>query len=115
MSIISTWEADTWVVVKFGKQWYPGQILNAEEQGIEIENDWYVVSCMEREPYSVNRFKWPSRPDIEMYEKCDLLLEINEVTPVQNTELASEIIWCGMDEKDFGDANDALKRALREY
>ena len=114
--ILSTWEPSSWVVVKFGKQWYPGQILNAEERGVKIDEVWYMVNCMERKQYGVNRFKWPRVQDIEMYEKSDLLLQIKEVIPVQETEVigSNEIVWCALDEKDFHDANDTLKRALRE-
>ena len=70
---------------------------------------------MDRRQYGINYFRWPVTPDIEVYHRDDLLLQIKEVTPVQ-TELISsaEIIWCVLDEADFIDANNALKRALRE-
>ena len=64
-----------------------------------------MVSC---------RFKWPSSPDVLMYEQSDFLLEIDGVIPVQESEVlyTSEFVWCALNERDFLDANDTLKRVL---
>ena len=114
MSVLATWETDTWVVVKYGKKWYPGTIMNPEDEGIEIEDGFYMVNCMERRPHCSNQFRWPSTPDIEIYSKNDLLTKIDGVKPIQQNNDWDNTVWCVLDEQDIRDANDALKRALRE-
>ena len=71
---------------------------------------------MERKQYGVNRFKWPRSRDLLVVDRSDLLLEMEKVTPLQETEQLStgEIVWCALTDNDFVNANEALKRVLRE-
>ena len=46
MSSLSTWDIGCWVVVKFGRQWYPGRIVPPVEN--ENSDECYFVSCMMR-------------------------------------------------------------------
>ena len=112
MSAIANWDAGSWVVVKFGRSWYPGVI---QEDTTNFEEGPYHVTCMERKPNARNSFKWPSKPDIEWYTREDMLLEIQEVVPRKTEAMTSgEIIWFALDDMDYRDANDSLKRSLRE-
>ena len=114
MSAVSQWEPGDWTVVRYGRQWFPGIVMEANEVGMEPEEGFVVVNCMERKSYGLNQFKWPTNPDIEKYSARDLLCGINEVTPARATNGDSEIIWMALDTHDFEDANSFLKRALRE-
>ena len=68
---------------------------------------------MERKNYGLNRFKWPRKPDIELYEQSDLLLNISEVSPVEDAS-NEDVVWCVLAENDFNDANTLLTRMLME-
>ena len=49
---------------------------------------------MERKQYGINCFRWPAVPDIEVYHRDDLLLQIKAVTPVHTEILSStEIVF----------------------
>ena len=115
MSVLSSWEIGYWFVLKYGKQWYPGCIRPPGECDEVVEDGFYLVCCMERKQYGINCFRWPAVPDIDVYHRDDLLLQIKELTPV-NTEILSsvEIVRCVRDEADFNGVDNALKRALRE-
>ena len=112
MSAISTWDAGCWVVVRFGRSWFPGTILDDTQN---YEEGPFRVSCMERKPNAKNLFKWPTKLDAEWYEREDMLLEIDEVVPKQTeTMTAGDMVWCALNSDNFRDANDAIKRALLE-
>ena len=52
---------------------------------------------------------------MEPYDRKDLLLQIKDVIPINTETLSiSEVVWCVLDDVDFVDANNALKRALNE-
>ena len=109
VSRLLTWEIGSWVVVKYGRQWYPGRILQHNEG-----EDEYSVSCMIRKQPNCNCFRWPTSMDVETYDPGDMLLQIDEGTPIHTETLISgEIIWCSLNDADFTDVNNALKRALR--
>ena len=71
---------------------------------------------MQRKQYGVNTFKWPHSRDIVVVDRRDMLLQIHQVTPLQEMEqlTSGEIVWCALNAQDFIDANDELKKALRE-
>ena len=79
LSSLSTWEIRSWVVVKYGRQWYPGRILQHNEG-----EDEYSVTCMMRKQHNSNCFRWPESTDIEIYDPDDILLQIDEVTPIDS-------------------------------
>ena len=111
-SAISTWDAGSWVVVRFGRSWFPGTI---QDDTTNYEDGPFHVSCMERKPNAKNLFKWPSIPDVEWYDREDMLLEIDEVVPRQTDTMTTvEMIWCALNSDDYRDANHAIKRALRD-
>ena len=62
-----------------------------------------------------NKFRWPQSRDIGLFDKCDILLEITDVTPIAaETMTGGDIVWCQLDKTDYDDANQALRRYLRE-
>ena len=111
----ATWDIGSWVVVRYKRKWLPGRIVPIEAT-YHIEEGSSLVDCMERENSGVNRFGWLRSWDLAIFEPMDMLLEINEPLPVSETEHLStgEIVWCELSKNDFRDANNALKKALRE-
>ena len=117
ISQISTWEEGTWVVVRYRRKWLPGQIVPPNDvNSVDIDEDHYLVSCMERKPYSNKLFKCPTKPDPPITHRSDILLEIKALTPASETELltSGEVVYCELSKSDFEDANEALRKALRE-
>ena len=56
---ICDWEICDFVAVRYGESWYPGEIVNIDD------NKEIYVTCMEYVDASKidNRFRWPSRKD----------------------------------------------------
>ena len=59
MTAISLWEPGSCVVIRYRRQWLPGRLVPAEECQEQLDEGIFVVDCMERKQYGVNRFKWP--------------------------------------------------------
>eukprot|EP00111_Clytia_hemisphaerica_P010078 TCONS_00029465-protein len=88
---------DQWVVVKFGSEWYPGQIM-------EVMSNLVTVSCM-RYAMSAekNAFVHPNTPDINEYSSDDVICVISAPTPVNRRFLA-------LSEEDFKQAKTEFKK-----
>ena len=113
MADISTWDEGTWVVVRNRRKWLPGQIVSCDSADIEKSDNSFAVDCMEGN--RGNKFRWPQSRDIRLFDKCDILLEITDVTPIAaETMTGGDIVWCQLDKTDYDDANQALRRYLRE-
>ena len=113
---ISTWDVGTWVVIRHRRMWLPGRIAPKEDvQELHVDNDCYAVDCMERRQRA-NKFKWPIGRSLRIVHKNDILLEIESVTPLPETEqlTTGEVVWCALTKDDLEDANHALRKALRE-
>ena len=110
----ATWDIGSWVVVRYRRKWFPGRIVPADAH--HIEEDTFLVDCMERKNSGLNRFRWPRSQDLAIFEAMDMLLQIDEPLPVAETESLStgEIVWCELSNNDFDDTNNALKKALRK-
>ena len=110
-----TWDIDTWVVIRYKRNWLPGMII-PKDSSHPSEEEIFVVKCMERKGSGKNFFKWPRYPDLVAVDLLDMLLQIDEPMPVQETEKLStgEIVWCQLSKNDFVDASTALRKALRE-
>ena len=61
MSLVSDWDIDDYVAVRYESLWYPGKIIGVnEDDSFEISCFEYVVT-FERS----NKFRWPARKDIK--------------------------------------------------
>ena len=52
-----------WVVVTYNAQWYPGKIVEVQENG-------YIISAMES--LGAQQWRWPLRPDVLFYERSQM-------------------------------------------
>jgi len=62
-----------WVIVKFHKQWYLGEVLDIADNEMEVK-------CMKIT--GENKFVWPEEDDICWYELPGVLCIVNPPTPV---------------------------------
>ena len=110
-----TWEIGSWIVVRYKRKWLPGRIIPSEGTH-HIQEGSFLVECMERRNSGVNRFRWPRSRDLVIVAAIDMLLEIDEPLPVAETDhlRSGEVVWCELSKDDLIDANNALKKALRE-
>ena len=115
ISDVATWDVGSWVVVRYNRKWLPGRIVPAEDIH-HLEEDNFLVDCMGRKNPGANRFRWPKSRDLCLFERVDMLLEINEPSPVAETQqlCSGDIVWCALSDKDFYDADNALRKVLRE-
>ena len=54
---------DKHVIVKYCEEFYPGIVIDCDEDDVQVK-------CMH--PVGINKFFWPSRPDICWYKKDDV-------------------------------------------
>lgn len=106
---ISTWIEGMWVVVRTRRRWLPGRIVSSDDVDFKVvEDSSFVVDLMERMQNS-NKFRWPQSRDIRIFDRDDILLSIATETMTQG-----DIVWCQLSDSDYDDANQALKKLLRE-
>ena len=112
---VSTWEVGSFVVTRNRRSWLPGRII-PNDTDREIDEEYFLVECMEKKS-GKNIFRWPASRKVKELHVTDLLIEIDEVTPLNGRKCRSDedIIWCSLSDTDARDANLALKKALREY
>ena len=112
---VSTWEVGSFVVTRNRRSWLPGRII-PNDTDREIDEEYFLVECMEKKS-GKNIFRWPASRKVKELHVTDLLIEIDEVTPLNGGKCRSDedIIWCSLSDTDARDANLALKKALREY
>lgn len=77
-------DVDSYVVVKYDDNLYPGKVINTKKSG-------YEVSCMAK---SGLNWKWPQKPDILTYNKSDIVKLIGEPVKISGRGLykVSEMI-----------------------
>ena len=88
---IATWEIGSWIVIRYKRQWIPGRII-PDERKEQLEEGLFIVECMERKKSGINSFRWPRSRDLAVLNARDLLLQIDQVTPVKEVELSTEEI-----------------------
>ena len=71
----------------------------------------YDVSCMEYVDKfeSTNKFRWPSREDVNNYDREDLLLKLTQPTAVGT---AKRLLHFALNDGEFKDAGDILSFVL---
>jgi len=70
-------EIGQWVVVKFDRNWYPGEILKIEDDEVEVKR-------MKRRGNEENRFIWPDKDDISWYAVEDVVCSVAPPAPVNS-------------------------------
>ena len=104
LAIISDWSVDDYVAVRYDRRWYPGKINNINDDGT------IAVSCFEfvdKVEYT-NRFRWPSRPDKNDYDKEHLLLKLDDPIPVSEKRSS----YFTLKDDNFKYAGDVLRMVL---
>ena len=72
MSLVSDWDIDNYVAVRYESLWYPGKIIGVNEDDLFEISCFEYVDTFERS----NKFRWPARKDIKSYDRDDLLLKL---------------------------------------
>ena len=67
------YEVGQWVAFRFGKEWYPGEVMNIADDEIEIK-------CMKI--VGVNKFIWPDVDDVHLYDLNSVICSIEPPTPI---------------------------------
>ncbi|CAH0553040.1 unnamed protein product [Brassicogethes aeneus] len=70
-----TYKKDSFVIVKYDEDYFPGKILNVTDKQVRVN----VMLKSSR-----NGWKWPNTPDVLWYEKMDVMREISEPTKLNN-------------------------------